>query len=410
MMVHGYETYIGGVPASSFNAECVSRNIAPATVITYSDWPRQSINPLNYGSAVQYKVIKLKFRFEYFTDEELLQYSGDLVNALRKCQLKFDNMKYYFDCTVSDSSLDQVDGGKQELTVTLNSSYAYLPAVTVSLAAQSQTVTAQGNLPSPAVVTLTPTQDIGAVTLTGLAKKPIKVSNLHAGAPVTIDAEACTVTEPDLDTVMTTAMGAGKWMMRKYMMPGMFSPDTMAADYIPTKATIPDNPSYTQQLISDASDIYQDNANNYLVHIKTGLYVASAKSITFQFYHDDGVSVYLNNAAVYQHAHAETDLPGNEGYPSVTLNLSAGWNTVEFILLNHFGEGGIWGITPDMASQVDQLSAYYARDASPTGTVNKFPDTDFWQFPRLQPSAQTVATDTPLGTCGVSISYKPKSM
>lgn len=196
MTLHGYETYIDGVPASSFNAECVSRNIAPATVISFTDWMRQSVNPLRYGSASQFKIIKLQFRFEYFSDEDLLAYSGGLTNALRNCQLKFGNMKYYFDCALSDSALAQIDGGKQELAVTLQSSYAYLPAVAVPVTGTSQTITAQGNLPSPAIVTITPSQDIGNLTLTGLTKKPITISSLHANAPVTIDGESCIATEP----------------------------------------------------------------------------------------------------------------------------------------------------------------------------------------------------------------------
>lgn len=266
-------------------------------------------------------------------------------------------------------------------------------------------ITAQGNLPSPAIVTITPTQDIGSLTLTGLTKKPITVSNLHANAPVTIDGESCIVTEPDLDTIMTASMGTGKWMLRKYQVPNMFSPDTINASIVPDKSMITSGSAYTQQLISDALSLYQNSANNYLAHIKTGLYVASAKTITLKFLHDDGVNVLLNNTSVYSYAKAE-DNNGNPGYPSVSLSLSAGWNRLEFLVLNHYGIGGIWGIQAALSAQVDQLNAYYARDPDLSGTVNKFPDCDMWSWPTISPGEQTVSVNSTVAT--VNISYKPK--
>lgn len=400
MTLHGYETYIDGVPASSFNAECVSRNIAPAAIISFTDWTRQSINPLRYGSTTQFKVIKLQFRFEYFSDEDLLTYAGGLTNALRNCQLKFDNMKYYFDCALSDSALTQVDGGKQELAVTLQSSYAYLPPITVLLTSQSQSITAQGNLPSPAVVTLTPSQDIGSVSLTGLSKKPIKVSNLHANAPVAIDGESCIVTEPDLDTIMTASAGAGKWMLRKYATPNILSPDVNVTNYQVSKADIPDQASYTQQLVPDSAALYTNGGDNYVGLLKTGLYVASAKTISIYLLHDDGAQIYLNGTSVYQSDHAAGD--------TISFSLSAGWSKLEILWMNHYGLDGIYNISPLFGSQVDQLNAYYARDASPGGIVNKFPDCDMWSWPTISPGEQTVAINSSAATA--SVQYKPKFM
>ena len=78
--------------------------------------------------------------------------------------------------------------------------------------------------------------------------------------------------------------------------------------------------------------------------------------------------------------------------------------------VQHYGPDGIYGITPVLGTQVDALNCKHATPDSPGGVVNKFGDTDMWQFPALQPGAQTVATGTPLATCGVAISYKPKSM
>lgn len=195
MVIDGYETYMDGVAASTFNAECISRNIDPATVVTYSDWLRQSINPLYHGKTEQYKVIKLQFRFDYDSDDDLLKYAGGLVKAFEHCQLKFSNMDYYFDCAISSSSFADVSGGKKELAITLNSSYAYLPAVTEQMnGVSSKAIIVDGNLNTSAIITITPTIDLTSLSITGLVDS-IMINNLHANKPIVIDGEAGTVLE-----------------------------------------------------------------------------------------------------------------------------------------------------------------------------------------------------------------------
>ncbi len=410
MQIRGYETYLDSVPASSFNAECVERSIAPATVITYSDWLRQSLNPIYYGVSRQYKVITLKFEFQYNRDEDLLKYSGDLTRALEHCQLKFSNIKYYFDCALASASLEKEDGPEEYLSATLNASYAYLPAVSQTLSGQADTITAQGNLPSPAIVTLTPTQDIGSVTLTGLTKRPITVRQLHAGAPVTIDGEKGLVTETGLDTVMTADMGNGNWLFRRYNTPDRYSPGVIWYDHTPQMSDIPENPVYSQRIIADAASLVHNAGYDYLGYLKTGL-ASSAKNITFKFLHDDGVNVLLNGASVYSCGHAEDNgiTPGKtDGYPEITLPLNAGWNRLEILWVQHVGGDGIWGIEPIAGSLVDGLNAYYVKDINQIGTVNKFPDTDMWSFPVLRPGDNPVSIDS--AVCNVKIEYKPKFM
>lgn len=406
---------INGADIIQYHAILLSKHIQPAAVTTYADWLRHGLTPLNYGQKETFKIVKLTIYLEDTSEDAAADDISNLMTALKTCTLKFDDLEKYFDCTVADSLSDpdtMIRPGVHQLDVTLNSAYAYLPPVTVSLPGQSGTVTAQGNLPSPAIVTLTPTQDIGSVTLSGLTKKPITVSSLHAGAPVTIDGEAGLVTEPDLDTIMTSAMGAGKWLFRKYSAGSMLSPDTADPEIAPTYDTITAGGAYTQQLIADTADLYHGKGGyDYIGHLKTGVYAASAKSITFTFYHDDGVSVYLNGAVTYSCPHVEAPgapIAGWNNPAAVTLNLQTGWNKIEFIWIQHYGDDGIWAITPVMAGQVDQLNAFYARDTSPGGSVNKFPEADMWAWPAVQPGTQAVFVSSP--ACGVGIQYKPKFM
>lgn len=399
----------GGEDVSTYHAQMIGeQDIQPATAVTFSDWMRQSVNPLLYGVKSEFKIVKVSLLIKDSTRSACMLDISRLCADLQRCTTKFLNEPYFYDCQmIATPALTRKSGDTRwQLDVTLQSGFAYLPAVSTALTGQSQSITAQGNLPSPAVVTITPAQDIGSLTLTGLTKKPITISNLHANAPVTIDGESCTVTEPDLDTIMTTGTGAGKWMVRIYNMPNMFSPDTINADHVPTKSDIPSDYAYRQNLISGEST-WRTPASNQLLHFKTGLYVSSAKSITLDFYHDDGVNVLLNDASVFSCAHAE-DGGGNPGKGTAVLNLNAGWNKLEFLLLNHYGIGGIWGFKSPVESMVDQLNAYYARDADPSGTVNKFSDCDMWSWPAISPGEQTVAINS--AVAAASVAYKPKFM
>jgi phage-related protein len=400
---------IDGVDISAFHAVLSDfPDIQPATVVTYSDWLRQAINPLYYGAKETYKVIKLTFFIKDTDYQSCLCDVSNLCNALKKCMIKFDDISYYYDCALSATPVSAVKirDNRLSVTVTLNSAYAYLPAVTTTLSGTSQTLPAQGNLPSPATITLTPSQDIGTLTLSGLTKKPVTISNLHAGAPVVIDGEKCTVTEADLDTVLTQTGGSGYWMFRKYSI--ALDPDSTRIYMVPEKSMIPTGAAYTQQLIADAATLYHGQGGyDYLGHIKTAVYVTAAKSITIKFLHDDGVNVFVDGTNVYSKNCPENNTAQWAGYPSVSVPLTIGWHTIEFLWLQHVGDDGIWGLTPTISSQVEKLNCYYARDAG-NGLVNKFPDTDLWAFPTIQPGDNAVMVDS--SVCSETISYKPKFM
>lgn len=406
-----YDATINGRPLSDFHAQLIgSLDISPATVITLSDWPCQALNPLNYGTQKQYKIIKLSFLIRDTGRDACQLNISNLCMELLDCTVKFADISYYYGCALQDTPVPTEKAhNRYQLDVTLQSAYAYLPAMPVTLSGMAQTITVQGNLPSLATVTLTPTQDIGSVTLSGLTKNPITISNLHAGAPVTIDGENCLVTEPDLDTIMTTAMGAGKWMYRKYSMVSIMDPDNTRVYMVPSASMIPDNPTYTQMLIPDATDLrHNQDGYDYLGHIKTGINLTSAKTVTFKFLHDDGVDFIVDGVSKHSTNYPENNTTQWPGYPSVGVSLSAGWHTIEFWWIQHFGDDGVWGLSPTITSQVAQLNAYYARDAVPPGTVNKFGDTDMWAWPVMQPGAQTVSVSSTQVV--VRISYKPKFM
>jgi len=394
---------VNNIDIASFHAQYLTKDIQTAGVITYDDWLRTSISPLYLGKKEQYKQIKIQLLIKDIDDESCLNDISNLVNQFEKCTVKFDDLSFYYDCLVVNKSHIRKTSVVYTLDIELKSGYAYKPAVIETMnGITSKAITVSGNLPTPAVVTLTPTIDTISAVLTGLSKSPITVSNLHANTPVVIDGEKCTVTEADIDTTLTVATGANKWNFRKYNMSAFANPDDTDIHIAPVYATIPAGSPYSQKLIPDGNTLVYGLGYDYLGYLKTAVNVTTGKSISFNFYHDDGASVYCNGSLVYSHNyHADN----NNGTASATMTLNAGWNIIEILWIQHYGADGVWGVTPTIGSQVVSLNCYYSKGTG-SGIVNKFSDADLWAFPVLQPGSNTVGIDHSTGY--VQISYKPK--
>ena len=398
---------LSGVDISNYGATLLDKDIQTAEVITYQDWLRNAPSFITLGQKEKYKAITCELAIKGTDDDDILEKISNLIKQAEKCTIQFDDTVFIYDAILKDKSHKEFGNSHKIYTLNIEwaSGYAYKPEITETLDhIISKTITVPGNLPTPAVVTITPTIDTISAILTGLTKNPITISNLHANTPVTIDGEKCTVTEADIDTTLTVAAGLNKWNFRKYNMASFANPDDMDIHIAPTYGTIPAGSSYVQQLILEAAQLIKNLGYDYLGHLKTAVYVTAPKVLAFNFYHDDGASIYLNGALVYtNNYHADE----NNGIASATMNLIAGWNIIEIIWIQHYGPDGIWGITPTIGSQVEVLNCYYARGAG-SGTVNKFADTDLWAFPVLQPGENTIGVSNT--NCVVTIAYKPKFM
>lgn len=400
---------INNIDISTFRATYLSKDIQSADVTIYDDWLRNALNPLFLGKQEKYKKIKLQLLIEDVDDESCLNDISNLIKQFEKCTIKFDDLSFYYDCLIANKSHVRIVNGFYTLDVELKSGYAYKPEITETMNnVASKTITVLGNLPTAAVVTIVPTIDMISATLTGLTKNPITVSNLHANTPVVIDGEKCIVTEADIDTFITAVTGLNRWNFRKYNMLRFVSPDSMYVFLAPHYDTIPSNTLYSQQLIQDAATLIHNIGMDYLGYLKTAVNVATAKTIAFDFWHDDGVSIYLNGVEVFTHDTFESDLFPTTGTGHAVLDLIAGWNTIEILYIQHTGADGVWGITPTIGSQVDSLNCYYSRETGTTSVVNKFGDTDMWAFPVLQPGANILKVSN--ANCLVAVSYKPKFM
>lgn len=142
--------------------------------------------------------------------------------------------------------------------------------------------------------------------------------------------------------------GINKWLFKRYNV-------TTPAGHIPTYDTVKSIQPSDRQLINDGALLVSGIGDNYIGHLKTAVYVNTAKNISFNFTHDDGANIYLNGVSVYSKGATTANV-------LTTLPLKAGWNTIEYFWSEHTGGDGIYNISAPMNTLVDKMSCYSSDD------------------------------------------------
>lgn len=153
---------------------------------------------------------------------------------------------------------------------------------------------------------------------------------------------------------LNESMGVDQWHYQKYPLPSGYTSST-----IPSYASIQGVNPTADSLVNDGTNIVQNSETNYVGHVQTAVYVATAKTITLTFSHDDACQVYVNGQSKYTKNAVTTGA-------SLSLPLVQGWNTLEFFWTQVSGTAGVYSFSPTVRSLVDKMSCYYA---SLTGRV-----------------------------------------
>lgn len=186
---------INNINISEFGVLAADRDIQLAEVTTYDDWLRKGSAPIINYQKEYYRKIKCKFFLRAQNYQQILNNISDLSNQLKKCTIKFDDIDFYYDCTLQSSNIVHHNVTEKTLEVELKCGYAYKAVVTETINSQAQkTINVLGNLPSPAIITVNMPVDTISITISGF-EDSITVKNLHANTPVKIDGEQCLVTE-----------------------------------------------------------------------------------------------------------------------------------------------------------------------------------------------------------------------
>ncbi|MDP4144164.1 MAG: phage tail family protein [Bacillota bacterium] len=184
---------VNAIDISNFKAKLLKKDIQTAEVIIYDDWLRNALNPLFMGKKEKYKQIKIQLKIKDIDDENALNNISNFIKQLEKSTIKFDELSFYFDCTIGSKSQERKAKGKYILDVELKSGYAYKSTVTETMNhVSSKTINVSGNLDTPAILTVTVPSDTTSLTITGFGDS-ITLKNLKANIPVVVSGEDCTV-------------------------------------------------------------------------------------------------------------------------------------------------------------------------------------------------------------------------
>jgi phage-related protein len=198
---------VNNIDISTFNAVLLIQDIEPASVTIYTDWLRKGLNPIYTGKSEQFRQLNLSFLIRDTDRAACLTDISNLLAALEVSTLFFDNLPFYYDCTINGvPKITSSNDRKFQVAVTLQAAYAYLQAQTITLNGISQTINNEGNLSTPAIVTLTPSENLSSVILTGLSTNPITVNSLTENTAVVIDGEQCLVIENGANKFSDTDM------------------------------------------------------------------------------------------------------------------------------------------------------------------------------------------------------------
>ncbi|UZW13190.1 phage tail family protein [Clostridium pasteurianum] len=183
------------VNISNLGAELLDLDIQNSILDTEKDWIKKSYSPIILDQQFNYKKITTKIYIKGTSREDVLNKASNLKKLLKKATLEFDDMAFLYDSTLDNDSIERF-GTKNKLTMIciFSAGYAYKSEVTETLNhVSSKTINVSGNLPTPAVITVTVPIDTISITLTGLGEDTITIKNLKANVPVIINGEDNTV-------------------------------------------------------------------------------------------------------------------------------------------------------------------------------------------------------------------------
>lgn len=180
---------INNIDISTYSASLIERSISNHEIVTVEDWLEGSPSPIFHREYSRYKTVELTILIETTTDKLAEEQFEKLLNKLRLCTIKFEDMDKYFDCKFSGVAVpEKLYTGKLRVVITLDCYKTYKPETTVTVTNKlTATVNNAGSMATEVKIEITPTANIASFTITGLSKTPITIKNLTANKLHVID-------------------------------------------------------------------------------------------------------------------------------------------------------------------------------------------------------------------------------
>ena len=186
-------------------------NVAPSfsAISNSSQWLAGTATPLLLNSEIGMKKFKVSVMLEGKSRQEIWKNAGRLITALLKpAKIEFDHFQNFFCMVLTNASYAELSLKKFHKATLELAGYEYGREVIVENTGTRISTENTGNLPTPAVLAITPTIGKVSLTLTGLVHdrytledKPITISNLTDGKTIILDGETGLVTEGGLNKI-----------------------------------------------------------------------------------------------------------------------------------------------------------------------------------------------------------------
>lgn len=181
---------------SEYNLILTERNIQNCNVVNFVDWLSESISPIKLKKEkYKFSSINIKLLVEGDTEESILNKISSIVAKCKSGILKFSDLRYSYNVTLDSSENKIIYENAYELSLQFKSDFKIEDEVTENINRVTiKTINVKGNQDTPAIVEITPINDIIYLTLEGLDDDPIIIKNLKANKTVIIDGEMQKVT------------------------------------------------------------------------------------------------------------------------------------------------------------------------------------------------------------------------
>ena len=186
-------------------------NVAPSfsAISNSSQWLAGTATPLLLNSEIGMKKFKVSVMLEGKSRQEIWKNAGRLITALLKpAKIEFDHFQNFFCMVLTNASYAELSLKKFHKATLELAGYEYGREVIVENTGTRISTENTGNLPTPAVLAITPTIGKVSLTLTGLVHdrytledKPITISNLTDGKTIILDGETGLVTEGGVNKI-----------------------------------------------------------------------------------------------------------------------------------------------------------------------------------------------------------------
>lgn len=145
---------------------------------------------------IQFCNIKCIFLFKADTPNDFEEAFSQFCSDVKECELRFSDIALNFKCYLKSIGDIERIGRFHYLTEFKWIGYKYGDAITETMNRMtSKIINVTGNLNAPAVIEITPSENLTDLVITGVCEDFITINNLTAGKKIIIDGEFGTVLE-----------------------------------------------------------------------------------------------------------------------------------------------------------------------------------------------------------------------